>query len=212
MDIVRNMFSVGRKFGLPKEQWGWRYFLDVWCGDWPSLGTMQKRWWKAYGFDIGELVRKWNIFYGPNISDTDFWWLQFDVIYLAHSLEHMEDPEWSLKKIYNLLKKWGKVIITTPNIDCMSSKYLGPYVLERDIPRHVIVHTLKSATLLLKKWWFSIVEYKYLPQWLIYDWYVWRNKDLGKKSYSIMKVVFILYRIYATLIWKTNQIWFILTK
>lgn len=212
MNALKNLQSVGRKFWLPKEKWAWRYFLDVGCGDWPSLGIMEKRWWNAFGFDIGEKSRKWNIFYWPNISDVDFWWLQFDVIYLSHAMEHMEDPEWSLKKIHDLLKKWGKVILTTPNIDCRSSRYLGPYALERDIPRHVIVHTMESATLLFKKCWFTVLESKYLTQWLIYDWYVRRNKDLWRKSYSIMKIWFLIHRIFGKLIWKTNQMWFILTK
>lgn len=212
INLLRNILSVGKKFGLPKDKWWWRYFLDVGCGDWPSLDIMKSRWWNAFGFDIGDISRKWNIFYGPNISEADFLWLEFDVIYLSHAMEHMEDPEWSFRKIHSLLKKWWKIIITTPNTDCMSSKYLGPYALERDIPRHVIVYTLKSATLFFKKCWFTVLESRYLAQWLVYDWYVRRNKDLGRKSYSIMKILFIIFRIYASLIWKTNQMWFILTK
>jgi len=211
MNIVKNILA-SKKFDIPREEWNWKYFLDVWCGDGFNLKTMQKKWWESYGFEIGEKNKVWNIFYGPNISEIDFGTLKFDVIYLSHVMEHMEDPEWSFKKIYNLLKKWGKVILKTPNIDCISARYFWPYAVERDIPRHVVVHTKKSATLLFKKCWFTILKSKYLAQGTMYPWYLRRNEDQWKKSYWIMKIYFMLYRIYATIIWNTNQMWFILTK
>ncbi len=211
MKFIRNILR-GHTFDIPTEAWNGKYFLDVGCGDGFNLKTMEKKWWKAYGFEIGEKNRKWNIFYGPNISEVDFGKLKFDVIYLSHVMEHMEDPEWSFKKIYSLLKKWGKVIVKTPNVDCMSARYFWPYAVERDIPRHVIVHTKKSATLLFKKCWFNIKKSKYLSQWTMRPGYLWKMKDQGKKIYRIMRFYFLLYRIYATIVWSTNQIWFILTK
>ena len=46
----------------------------------------------------------------------------FDVIVLNHTLEHMDDPLFVLKKVYSLLKKEGIVFIDVPNFGSLASR------------------------------------------------------------------------------------------
>lgn len=47
---------------------------------------------------------------------------QFDVIILMHVLEHLVNPDVVLKKLTNLLKENGRIIITLPNISNWNSR------------------------------------------------------------------------------------------
>lgn len=49
----------------------------------------------------------------------------FDYIFFFHTLEHIENPKKFLKKIFELLKKNGKIILEVPNISYYTKK--NPY-------------------------------------------------------------------------------------
>lgn len=59
----------------------------------------------------------------------------FDVVVMNHTLEHVDDAEVVLKKIYKILKKGGLVLIDVPNAGGFGSKILGdkwPYRLPKE--------------------------------------------------------------------------------
>jgi len=84
----------------------------------------------------------------------------FDVIVLNHTLEHMDDPLFVLKKVYGLLKKEGIVFIDVPNFGSLASKILGkhwPYLLPQE---HKHQFTKKSLVQMLKKAGFKVVHFE----------------------------------------------------
>ncbi|MDC0377878.1 class I SAM-dependent methyltransferase [Flavobacteriaceae bacterium] len=84
---------------------------------------------------------------------------KFDFIILNHSFEHMSDHSEVLKKISQLLNSKGVCIIRTPTVDSYSWKFYKENWVQLDAPRHLIIHSLKSFKLLLKKHNMKIYNY-----------------------------------------------------
>jgi len=61
----------------------------------------------------------------------------FDIVILIHVLEHLTNPTASMKKIHELLKDGGKLVIAVPNAGSIERKLFGRYWDGWDIPRHV---------------------------------------------------------------------------
>lgn len=66
---------------------------------------------------------------------------RFDGIVFLESLEHVPYPQKYLEKASSLLKKEGLIFIEYPQFDCLESKILGKFWLQRDIPRHLFHFT-----------------------------------------------------------------------
>ncbi len=79
-----------------------------------------------------------------------------DLITIWHVLEHVKDPEEYLIKIYQLLKKGGKLIIEVPNFNSWTRKWTGKYWLGLDLKYHLTHFTYKSLSKLLTKYNYKI--------------------------------------------------------
>ena len=87
----------------------------------------------------------------------------FDVIMLYHVIEHVDDPNKTLKKIYNLLKPKGTLIVGTPNIHSLVSKlYKGKF--RHYGPPHINLFSPSNLTDILNNNGFHILE-KEFPFW-----------------------------------------------
>lgn len=84
---------------------------------------------------------------------------KFDLIILNHSFEHMLDHSKVLKKISQLLNSKGVCIVRTPTVDSHSWQFYKENWVQLDAPRHLIIHSLKSLKLLLKKHDMKIYDY-----------------------------------------------------
>jgi len=125
---------------LPKFKDG-DSILDIGCGDGGLFYYITEKYkdTKLYGVDIGNFsldIAKKNI--GDKAAfkkikdfyDIDFG-IKFDTITLIEVIEHLENPIPYIMFAINLLKKGGKIIITTPNINfSYEQKHL--YAFEED--------------------------------------------------------------------------------
>ncbi len=56
-------------------------------------------------------------------GDTSLLGEKFDLVILAHVLEHLGDPIYAMERIGSLLKPNGHVLMEFPNIDAIDSKW-----------------------------------------------------------------------------------------
>lgn len=74
-------------------------------------------------------------------EETD---LQFDLIMLHHSFEHMPDPKSILKTCFDKLKSGGKLLIRTPVSDAHIWKEERENWVQLDAPRHLVIPSISG--------------------------------------------------------------------
>jgi 2-polyprenyl-3-methyl-5-hydroxy-6-metoxy-1,4-benzoquinol methylase len=72
---------------------------------------------------------------------------RFDLIMFNHSLEHFENPVWTLEIAKQRLKEDGVILIRTPVASSAWLKY-GVQWVQLDAPRHLHVHTVRSMNIM----------------------------------------------------------------
>lgn len=200
------------------SEWKWKNFLDIWCWNWTIIKLMSKYNYNSEGFEIWDTSKKWNIFYWNSIVDTDFW-KKYDLIYISHVFEHINNPIEFLNKVKKLLNNEWKCIILIPNINCLSSKLFKQYAMERDIPRHLYNYNYSNLETFLINNWFSVIQKSKLKQYSLFDsfnLFIKTKYDINLSN----KFYWIILRMFTTLFIEnllnmfknTNQMGFIITK
>lgn len=134
--------------------------LDVGCGNGDVLFEFSKHGFKnLYGIDPF-LVE--NNLQGINFEKNDLIKyqpnLKFDLIMFNHSLEHISDHQSILKKSLKILEKDGTIMVRVPVINKAFEIYKENWV-QIDAPRHLIIHSIKSMTILCENNGAEIYEY-----------------------------------------------------
>lgn len=105
--------------------------LDVGCNDGFFGKILLERNNQVYGIDfvkknlakaraLGVRTKYFKIGKGPLPYTSDF----FDIVYLGDVIEHIFDTDTLLRECYRVLKKGGKLIITTPNVASFGRRLL----------------------------------------------------------------------------------------
>jgi len=87
--------------------------------------------------------------------------LQYDIIIMNHSFEHMSNPLEVLQKCYELLTPDGLLLICIPVSDSFAYRKYGVNWFQMDSPRHFFLHTTNSMSLLAKSAGFTIEKIIY---------------------------------------------------
>lgn len=116
------------------------------------LKLLQEKGWDVLGIEMskkaGEFARSREVptlitsFEKVNLTEDSY-----DVIILNHTLEHLNNPEQILYKIYNLLAKNGILYIDVPNFGGISARILGkrwPYLLPNEHYWHFTLNALSK--------------------------------------------------------------------
>jgi 2-polyprenyl-3-methyl-5-hydroxy-6-metoxy-1,4-benzoquinol methylase len=139
-------------------------FLDIGCAAGFFLSATQKRGFKSYGIEIskeGSNFAKEK--FGINILADDLLNLSreyeeyFDFISMFHVLEHLNDPNMYLKKIYRILKPGGHLIIEVPNIKSIDRFFSINLIRTLQPPQHLYVFDYNNLSKILKENGFIIV-------------------------------------------------------
>lgn len=85
---------------------------------------------------------------------------KFDVITILHVLEHVENPEKYIEKMYELLNKNGSLFIEVPNYNAWTRKLTKKHWLALDLKHHLTFFTPASLIALLQKYNFKIKKIK----------------------------------------------------
>lgn len=101
--------------------------LEVGCATGLMLSLLKEKGFSVFGNEISKKTAHEAQKRGIEVTTTPFEKIdpqkkQYDLIIFNHTLEHLEDPERVLKKVYKMLKKDGLVYIDLPNFDSFSAK------------------------------------------------------------------------------------------
>ncbi|WP_081620139.1 bifunctional 2-polyprenyl-6-hydroxyphenol methylase/3-demethylubiquinol 3-O-methyltransferase UbiG [Thioalkalivibrio sp. ALMg9] len=144
------------------------HLLDVGFGSGAFLLDAQRAGWQVSGADpdpvsvmngrgLGLDVRQGGIEAFEDFAET------FDVISLAHVIEHVHDPVGTLKMAYGLLKPGGLLYVETPNIHAYGHVHFKEHWRGLEIPRHLVIFNWESMTKTLKKVGFTEIQNLSIP-------------------------------------------------
>jgi 2-polyprenyl-3-methyl-5-hydroxy-6-metoxy-1,4-benzoquinol methylase len=101
--------------------------LDVGCATGALIASLRDKGWRVTGVEISpsaEYARKEKNLDVRDIplEDVKFEDESFDTVLASHLIEHLNDPRSFLKETHRILKKEGRVFISTPNISGMQAR------------------------------------------------------------------------------------------
>lgn len=154
---------VQRTTGLKKGR-----HLDVGSGTGTFAYAMQTAGWDTTGLepdpDARAMAKK---LYGIGLQQVaDLYQLPeqaFDVITLWHVMEHVHDLHAYVKRMQQLLKRDGKLIVAVPNYTSKDAAIYGAYWAAYDVPRHLYHFSPASVRTLMKEHGLEVKAYK--PMW-----------------------------------------------
>lgn len=183
-------------------------YLDFGCGSGRPLANLRarRRNWDLYGLDNNETAcaraRKLGlkIFCGDLLKmelPNDF----FDMVNMSQVIEHLSDPSAVMLRINELLKKSGKIVVSTPNFDSLAAKIFGRFWYALDTPRHLFIFSPLTLSALLEKSGFAVkdIKYKQDPQVAIKSWYFFLNRKdmrLNPITWRLLKFVFGIFSLF----------------
>lgn len=159
--ILNYLFNFELYFGIPEKQKNKASFLDIGCGDGEIVYFLRKFGWKSFGFEIGKKKYQRQIYFNSNLLRVNFFNKKFNVIRLSHVLEHLNNPDDYLNKIYKLLKKKGLLYLSLPSSSSLNAKIFSKYWMGYDVPRHQINYNFNNLLNLLNKHGFKLIKYQY---------------------------------------------------
>lgn len=153
------------RFGDPDfvlQPFGGGKLFEIGCGSGMLIKRMRMIGWKCDGIDFSQHAVNQAKQNNPdsNISKSDLESYhsneKYDLIILAHVLEHFHDPIIALEICKSLLNDAGKIYIAVPNINSWDAKVFGRYWIGLDVPRHTTHFSDASLFEILSKFGFEI--------------------------------------------------------
>lgn len=115
--------------------------LDVGCGEGRLLNSFCDLGCECWGiehraFPVRRFINDKQIKYRKGNPEQLSFYGKFNIIFMWHSLEHMDDPSQIFKKINDLLAPGGAVILAVPNFLCLEAGIFRKHWFHLDIPWH----------------------------------------------------------------------------
>jgi 2-polyprenyl-3-methyl-5-hydroxy-6-metoxy-1,4-benzoquinol methylase len=134
---------------LPPLPRGGGAVLDVGCGDGAFLALAQRAGWQVLGLEPDAQAAAVAQQQGVPVQVGGLETLAeqqatFDVITLAHVIEHVADPVATLRDCHRLLKPGGQLWLETPNAAGHGLRAFGRHWRGLEAPRHLVLFTPQS--------------------------------------------------------------------
>lgn len=166
---IARKIMLNRKYQLIKKLNTGKKLLDIGCGTGYFLNYMKTKNYDTLGIEMNDKAReygrkKFNLEILTSEHLTKEGQIErYNIITLWHSLEHLYEPNYYMKVIYNLLKVDGFLIIALPNPNCFDAKYYKSFWAGYDVPRHLWHFTPKTIERMAQNNKFEIIFLKKLP-------------------------------------------------
>jgi SAM-dependent methyltransferase len=185
------------------------------------LGMSHLGYRNLHGYDIDcnkeniERLRKTGI----NVNTGDFLSNHypdglFDLIRLEHVFEHLLSPEPVLAKIFRLLKPSGVLVMNFPGSNGFDFLVSPKHCVSRDSPRHLFLHTKRSAEKIVLSAGFGHLSIREYP--VPINFFTTLQLAGGAKKTKVIlclsRILWPFYRILSRLFQKGDYITLIATK
>ena len=149
---------------------------------------------------------------------------RFQIILAFNIIEHVQDPEEFINKMYNSLDSGGIAIIQTPNWNSLDTKlFKNHYWGGLHAPRHFYIFSKRSLRRAVEKSGFKVVKHKNVPAGIFWTYSVlsYVPKNLNDTSYSpmyswrfhnVLVAVFSVIDLIRGLMFRTSQQYLVITK
>jgi len=141
---------------------------QIGCGNGVLARQLAKRGFEVVGVDISreairlaKSVESTVIFRCSSFEELRVGGGMFDAIVCFHVLEHMEDPEETLRRVRGLLVKDGQLLIRVPNSDSTEARLAGKAWFHWDEPYHRYHWGAEEVKKMVKEAGFDRVEVRY---------------------------------------------------
>jgi 2-polyprenyl-3-methyl-5-hydroxy-6-metoxy-1,4-benzoquinol methylase len=137
-----------------------RRILDAGCATGSLLAHLRSRGWNVTGVEISPCAeyakseRNLDV-RSLSLEEADFEEGSFDMVLASHLIEHLNNPLSFLMEVKRILKKNGRVFITTPNISGFQARLYGGG-WRSAIFDHLYLFSAETLTRLLKSAGFKI--------------------------------------------------------
>ncbi len=115
--------------------------LDVGCGRGDLAAGLVNRGWQVGGVEpsarAGAIAQRRGIQHvGATLETATLAKSGYDLIVFRHSLEHLPDPVGDLRRVQEVLRPGGHVVISVPNFSSWQRRLFGTHWFHLDLPRH----------------------------------------------------------------------------
>lgn len=173
---------------INKEKNGKGKLLEVGAFIGVFLNYLNKQGWDVVGLEPNVRAVKYaKEHFGLNILPTtlensNFPKETFDVIVMAHVIEHLFEPAESLFIVNNILKRNGLLIIETPTYDTLMFRLLGRRERSISCNGHLFFFTLMSLKRLLEQNGFKVIQQELVGRTLSLERLLWNIGVISKSN------------------------------
>lgn len=156
-------YTLKKKLVLINSESPTGNLLDIGCGTGEFLNTVKQGGWKTIGIEPSAAARNQCIDkYGLDVREENnlnsLEPQSFDVITMWHVMEHVPHLRDRVKKLKELLKEEGVLIIAVPNRNSDDAKHYEKYWAAYDVPRHLWHFRAQDMRRLVEKEGFYVVK------------------------------------------------------
>lgn len=190
----------------------WKKVLDVWCYNWEIAKIISDTWNEVYWLDasatwINAFNSRW-INWKWMIWDLEWTFPfeneTFDIIHAWEIIEHLYDTDTFIKECNRVLKKWWKIIVTTPNVVSLPRRILYLFWYWKFFEASNTFSTEKISV-----WHIRFFDKQLLINFLKHNWFELENFTSDYVNFPFFKSNF-LAKIKPTF-WRT-LIWLFIKK
>jgi len=158
---IRQMMEMPLFLNLDRHRFK-NTLLEVGCAEGIFLEAARRKSWKVAGVEISQWASKFareklnlQVFTG-SLDQTHFSENYFDVIYMNHVIEHLDNPVKVLCTSWRILRPGGVIVINTPNFNGFSRLILKEEWRAISPERHLYYFTPGTLSKILVKSGFKI--------------------------------------------------------
>lgn len=138
-------------------------FLDVGCSFGGFVDAASRAGYRARGLDLSEFavsegIRRGRSLFHATLDRAPFAEASFDVITLVEVLEHLPDPQASLRQLRRLLRPGGLLVLQTANFLGMQAKR-GGASYHYYLPGHLFYYSTRNLSQLLEQHGFGDIRF-----------------------------------------------------
>lgn len=165
--IADRMYGFAKTIMLyQKEKWIRKHastkkrYLDFGCGTGDFVRYLNKKGWQASGLEPNDKARAVNQLEEVVSNLDQLKQTTFDSTGLWHVLEHLPNPNHTLRELYSLMTPEANLFLAVPNFNSFDAKHYNCFWAAYDVPRHLWHFSSEGINMLCQKAGFRLIQKK----------------------------------------------------